>query len=125
MRRPIYTDPALPLEQLVQYSLWRWDIEINHRDEKQLVGVGEARVGSADSVDRQPALAVASYAILLLAGERAFGPPGIILSRAKRAVAAAHPHRADGRKVRTGQGTVVGNANPARAEGKCHRKYTA
>jgi len=29
------------------------------------------------------------------------------------------------RKVRTGQGTVVGNANPARAEGKCHRKHTA
>jgi len=30
-----------------------------------------------------------------------------------------------GRKVRTGKGTVVGNANPARAEGKCHRKDTA
>ena len=30
-----------------------------------------------------------------------------------------------GRKVRTGQGTVVANSNPARAEGKCHRKHTA
>ena len=30
-----------------------------------------------------------------------------------------------GRKVRTGQGTVVANGNPARAEGKCHRKDTA
>ena len=29
------------------------------------------------------------------------------------------------RKVRTGQGTVVGNANPARAEGKCRRNDTA
>ncbi len=29
------------------------------------------------------------------------------------------------RKVRTGQGTVVGNANPTQVEGKCHRKYTA
>jgi hypothetical protein len=75
-RQPAYlicTDPALPLEQLVQYYLWRWDIEVNHRDEKQIVGVGEAQVWSPDSVDRQPALAVASYAILLLAGERAFG----------------------------------------------------
>ena len=35
------------------------------------------------------------------------------------------PRPTSGRKVRTGQGTVVGNANPARAEGKCHRKETA
>ncbi len=29
------------------------------------------------------------------------------------------------RKVRTGQGRVVGNANPGQPEGKCHRKHTA
>ena len=74
-RRPAYlicTDPDLPLDQLIQYYLWRWDIEVNHRDEKQIVGVGQAQVRSECSVDRQPALAVASYAMLLLAARRAF-----------------------------------------------------
>lgn len=75
-RQPAYlicTDLDLPLEQVIQYYLWRWDIEVNHRDEKQIIGVGEAQVRSARSVNRQPALAVASYSILLLAAARVFG----------------------------------------------------
>jgi hypothetical protein len=35
-RPPAYlicTDPDLPLEPLVQEYLWRWDIEVNFRDE--------------------------------------------------------------------------------------------
>ena len=74
-RQPAYlicTDPDLPLDQLLQYYLWRWDIEVNHRDEKQIIGVGQAQVRAERSVGRQPALAVASYAILLLAATRAF-----------------------------------------------------
>jgi len=75
-RQPAYlicTDPNLPLDQVLQYYLWRWDIEVNHRDEKQIIGVGEAQVRSPRSVDRQPALAVVSYAILMLAAARVFG----------------------------------------------------
>jgi hypothetical protein len=75
-RQPAYlicTDLGLPLEQVIQYYLWRWDIEVNHRDEKQIIGVGEAQVRSPQSVHRQPALAVASYSILLLAAARVFG----------------------------------------------------
>lgn len=75
-RQPAYlicTDPDLSLAQVIQYYLWRWDIEVNHRDEKQIIGVGEAQVRSARSVDRQPALAVASYSILLLAAARVYG----------------------------------------------------
>ena len=75
-RRPAYlisTDPDLPVEQVLQSYLWRWDIEVNHRDEKQIIGVGEAQVRAPRSVDRQPALAVASYSILLLAAARVFG----------------------------------------------------
>jgi hypothetical protein len=77
----ICTDPNLSLEQIVQYYLWRWDIEVNHRDEKQIIGVGEAQIRSPQSVDRQPALAVASYSILLLAAARVFGtdtPRGLL-----------------------------------------------
>ncbi len=75
-RQPAYllcTDLEMPIEELVQYYLWRWDIEVNHRDEKQLIGVGQAQVWSRQSVDRQPALAVASYAYLLLAALRVYG----------------------------------------------------
>ena len=75
-RRPAYllcTDLDLPVQQLLQYYLWRWDIEVNHRDEKQLIGVGQAQVWSRLSVERQPALAVASYAYLLLAALRVYG----------------------------------------------------
>jgi hypothetical protein len=75
-RQPAYlicTDPDLPLQQLLQYYLWRWDIEVNHRDEKQLIGVGQAQVRSGQSVQRDPAFAVAAYAMLLLAGVQTYG----------------------------------------------------
>jgi len=74
-RKPAFlicTDPDLPLEKIVQYYVWRWDIEVNHRDEKQIIGVGQAQVRSEKAVDRQPAFAVASYAMLLLAAARAY-----------------------------------------------------
>jgi hypothetical protein len=73
-RHPAYlicTDPDLPLDKVIQYYLWRWDIEVNHRDEKQIIGVGQAQVRSPKAVDRVPAFAVAVYATLLLAGIRA------------------------------------------------------
>lgn len=75
-RQPAYlicTDLTLPLQQLLQEYLWRWDIEVNHRDEKQIIGVGQAQVWSSESVERQPAFAVANYAMLLLAAMNAFG----------------------------------------------------
>lgn len=75
-RKPAYlicTDPDLPVASLLQYYLWRWDIEVNHRDEKQIIGVGEAQVRSLRSVEREPAFAVANYALLLLAGIQTFG----------------------------------------------------
>jgi hypothetical protein len=75
-RQPAYlicTDPDLPLDRLLQYYLWRWDIEVNHRDEKQLIGVGQAQVRAPQAVDRGPAFAVASYALLLLAAAQAYG----------------------------------------------------
>ncbi len=75
-RQPAYlicTDPELELQQLVQEYLWRWDIEVNHRDEKQIIGVGQAQLRSPKSVDRQPAFAVASYSTLLLAAMQVYG----------------------------------------------------
>jgi hypothetical protein len=50
-----------------------WKIEVNHRDEKQHLGVGDPKVWNDSSVDRLPAFIVASYAFLLLASLEAYG----------------------------------------------------
>ena len=68
------TDLASGAASLLQAYLDRWQIEVNHRDEKSLLGVGQAQVRSVLSVPRQPALVVASYSLLLLAALQAFGP---------------------------------------------------
>jgi hypothetical protein len=72
----LYRDPAylictnidLPLSQILQSYLWRWEIEVNFRDEKHIMGVGEAQVRTKAAVENVPALVCASYAYLLLAG---------------------------------------------------------
>ncbi|MEN6489456.1 MAG: hypothetical protein ABFD66_11345 [Smithella sp.] len=70
-----YRDPAyllstglqVPIEVLIQAYLDRWQIEYNHRDEKSIVGVGQAQVWNGASVMKQPAFHVAVYSALLMA----------------------------------------------------------
>lgn len=69
-RQPAYlicTDPDLDIKQLLQAYLWRWEIEVNFRDEKTLVGCGQAQVRNEDAVEKLPAFIVAIYAMMLLA----------------------------------------------------------
>jgi hypothetical protein len=78
-REPAYllcTDPSLPLQELVQMFLWRWDIEVNFRDEKTVLGVGQAQVQCESSNQNAPSLAVAAYALLLLASIKTYGLDG-------------------------------------------------
>jgi hypothetical protein len=73
-RDPAYllcTDPDLPLEQMLQSYLWRWEIEVNFRDEKHVMGVGESQLRTKASVENVPGLICASYSFLLLASMRA------------------------------------------------------
>jgi hypothetical protein len=75
-REPAYllsTDLVSSPAELIQAYIDRWQIELNHRDEKDLLGVGQAQVRSAQSVPRLPAFAVACYSLLLLAGLQEFG----------------------------------------------------
>ena len=75
-RQPAYllsSDLRSSVKLLIQKYFDRWQIEVNHRDEKSLLGVGQAQVWSEMSVPRQPAFAVASYSMLLLSALRAFG----------------------------------------------------
>ena len=78
-RQPAYllpTDRTSSAIDLLPASFERWGIEVNHRDEKEILGVGEAQVWNEHSVSKVPALLVAmcSYSRLLLAGLRCYGP---------------------------------------------------
>jgi hypothetical protein len=68
----ICTDPALDVRQLIQSYICRSDIEVNFREEKSLLGVGQAQVRHPESAAALPAFQVASYAMLLVATARAF-----------------------------------------------------
>ncbi|MGE5497744.1 MAG: transposase [Syntrophothermus sp.] len=74
----IYKDPAylictnneLDIQKLLQAYLWRWEIEVNFRDEKTLMGCGQAQVRHPQSVELVPAFITAIYALLHLAAHK-------------------------------------------------------
>lgn len=78
-RKPAYlicTEVEMALEQVLQEYLWRWEVEVNFRDEKTVLGVGQPQVRNGQSVENAPALQVAGYALLHLAAMRAYGSTG-------------------------------------------------
>lgn len=68
----ICTDATLDVRRLILSYICRSDIEMNFREEKTLLGVGEAQVRTPESAAALPAFQVASYAMLLVAAARAF-----------------------------------------------------
>jgi DDE superfamily endonuclease len=80
-KRLYYRDPAYlftsdlrrSAKQLLQIYFDRWQIEVNHREEKDTLGIGQAQLWNVTSVPKQPVLAVAAYSALLLASLKAFG----------------------------------------------------
>ena len=72
-REPAYlicTDNDLSIEKLLQAYLWRWEIEVNFREEKTVLGCGQAQVRNPESTERVPAFISAIYALLHLAAYR-------------------------------------------------------
>jgi len=63
----ICNDIYIPIDQIVQFYLWRWDIEVNHRDEKTTLGVGDTQMRTKYAVQEITGLAVTAYAMLLVA----------------------------------------------------------
>jgi len=61
-------------KSLLQLYFDRWQIEVNHRDEKTTLGLGQAQLHNALAVTKQPAFVVAAYSALLLASLLAYGP---------------------------------------------------
>jgi hypothetical protein len=75
-RDPAYllvSDPNTPITEALQAYFYRWEIEVDQKDEKDLLGVGQAQVWNDTSVERQPAFHVAAYAALLVAAIQAYG----------------------------------------------------
>ena len=80
-QRKYYRDPAYllttdlmrPGAVLLQAYFDRWQIEVNHREIKDTLGIGQAQLRHSRSVPRQPAMLVAAYSALLLAAIQVFG----------------------------------------------------
>lgn len=72
-RDPIYlicTDPHLNIEELLQSYLWRWGIEVNFKEQKTLLGCGQAQVRTKESCQNVPTFHTAVYSLLLLASNK-------------------------------------------------------
>jgi hypothetical protein len=75
-RQPAYligTSSQIDIKHHINAYLARWEVEVNFRDEKTVLGVGEAQVWNPVSVERTPAFLVAAYAAVLVAQMQAFG----------------------------------------------------
>ncbi len=76
-RQPAFlftTDLTSSPKQLLQIYFDRWQIEVNHREEKDTLGIGQAQLWNPIAVPKQPVLAVAAYSALQLAALQTFGP---------------------------------------------------
>jgi hypothetical protein len=60
------SEASLPVELILQAYLWRWEIEVAFREEKTLLGLGEAQVRTNPAVGGVPAFVAATYAYLHL-----------------------------------------------------------
>lgn len=79
-RDPAYlicTDCAISVTEFLQAYLWRWDIETNFRDEKTLLGTGQAQVRNPAAVKAVPQMMVSAYSLLLVAGIKLWGVKGL------------------------------------------------
>jgi hypothetical protein len=75
-REPGYllsTASDAPAPNQIQAYFDRWQIEVNHREIKTIIGVGQAQVRNQQSVHRQPAFMVAAYSALLLTSVLLYG----------------------------------------------------
>jgi DDE superfamily endonuclease len=85
-RDPAYlacTDNNLDIQTLLQAYLWRWEIEVNFRDEKTLLGCGQAQVRNPESTELVPAFIAGVYSLLHLAAHKSLKHSKLLLPRPK------------------------------------------
>jgi hypothetical protein len=77
-----YTDPVCllisdadyPVLTAIQQYFYRWEIEVDHRDMKETLGVADPQVRNPLSTARQPPFSAMLYSSLILASLDAYGP---------------------------------------------------
>lgn len=75
-REPAYLltdDLETPAQLLIQIYFDRWQIEVNHREEKSFIGVGDAQLRNDLAASRHPTFQVACYSLILLSGILEYG----------------------------------------------------
>lgn len=73
-RQPAYlicTDAELNISQLLQAYLWRWEIEVNFKEEKSILGCGQAQVRTEKPIEKVPAFIAIIYSFIQIAAHRA------------------------------------------------------
>ena len=81
-RKPAYlicTQTDLNIKDILQAYLWRWEIEVDFREEKTLLGCGQAQVRNPNSAESLPAFVAAMYGLLHLASHRAALKPNTLM----------------------------------------------
>jgi hypothetical protein len=81
-REPAYlicTETALDIKDILQAYLWRWEIEVDFREEKTLLGCGQAQVRNPNSAESLPAFVAAMYGLLHLASHRATAKQNMLI----------------------------------------------
>lgn len=76
-RHPAYlltNDLTTQAPALIQIYIDRWQIEVNHREEKDLLGLGQVQAWNERAAERHPTFTVALYSLLLTAALLEFGP---------------------------------------------------
>lgn len=72
-RQPTYlicNNPELSLQTILQAYLWRWEIEVNFREQKTLMGCGQAQVRNEYSAEAVPQFVTGVYSLLMVAADR-------------------------------------------------------
>jgi hypothetical protein len=81
-REPAYlvcTETGLNIQNILQAYLWRWEIEVDFREEKTILGCGQAQVRNPNSAERLPAFVAAMYGLLHLASHKATAKPNTLM----------------------------------------------
>ena len=74
-RDPLFlltTDLTTPVEKLLEYYIWRWEIELNFKDEKSIFGINEPQVWNEDAVELRSPFIALIYSMFMLACRRTF-----------------------------------------------------
>jgi hypothetical protein len=81
-REPAYlicTETGLNIQNILQAYLWRWEIEVDFREEKTILGCGQAQVRNPNSAESLPAFVAAIYGLLHLASHKATAKPNTLM----------------------------------------------